>query len=456
MKKRIILATVVVSLVGVGVPAMARPPASASKASRGGSGIGRANPVNRNHADNGNAAGQQRQERDSGWSSANQTTRNGTVSNGHAGYTTSGHTVTTGSTTTRAARPGPNSNGVVTTTRRTPATTRPGASNNGAVATTSSRTPAAGQSPPRQIQTTPKLGPSNRDALSQLTNQTLIGVGAGLPPGDLGRQAILDVLQGNTLTTAEANRLRQIMMNNATPTQAAAIASALQANATRTQAAAMQNQLAQLVAGKQGNTSAGKAGDLLSGLGNVLGGLGGIGGGGNGGGSGGGDGGSGDGGGSAAADATPVPAETESTATPQAGASSDDSKAAEESAPLTKFDRRYLRVKNNTKEKLDVFVQYETITDTKGWMWFPKAPGQDQAVTYTLASGQELDLAHDDWTVNARRVRLGPREKAAPSTASSRTATCGWSIRPTANVPIRLRSAKPSPSRSPTNGSGRA
>jgi hypothetical protein len=245
------------------------------------------------------------------------------------------------------------------------------------------------------------LAQVNRDASFRLSDadiNRLTNIRNSLPPGDLAdRQAINDALQGKLLSAAERAQLANLaQLSTISPAGRAALYQALQADATH-----------RLLAQQLANSSLlGKNGDLLSNLGSALGSLAsGLGGGGRGdrGGdnAGGGDdagsggNGGGSGGGAESGDATP-----------RADAADDDSQGDEESAPLTKFDRRYLRVKNDTKEKLAVFVQYETATETQGWSWFPKAPGQDQAVTYTLAPGQELDLAHQDWTINARRVRL--------------------------------------------------
>lgn len=68
--------------------------------------------------------------------------------------------------------------------------------------------------------------------------------------------------------------------------------------------------------------------------------------------------------------------------------------------------RRFLRVANDTKERLTVFVQYETWHMDGSWHWHPNAPAGDEALVYTLEPGEEADLQDDDWALLARRVRI--------------------------------------------------
>jgi hypothetical protein len=69
--------------------------------------------------------------------------------------------------------------------------------------------------------------------------------------------------------------------------------------------------------------------------------------------------------------------------------------------------RCYLCVKNDTEEKLTVYVQYRTLTDKDEWQWFPADPGKsDEAVAYELDPGEEAGLRHEGWSVNASRVRI--------------------------------------------------
>jgi hypothetical protein len=69
--------------------------------------------------------------------------------------------------------------------------------------------------------------------------------------------------------------------------------------------------------------------------------------------------------------------------------------------------RRYLRVKNDTQERLTVYVQYRTLTTKDRWAWFPVDPEQsEKAAVYVFEPGEEADLSHEDWRVNASRVRI--------------------------------------------------
>lgn len=69
-------------------------------------------------------------------------------------------------------------------------------------------------------------------------------------------------------------------------------------------------------------------------------------------------------------------------------------------------DRRLLRVKNETGNKLTVYLQYETFTNKGNWVWYPENPGSKQVVIFQLADGAQADMDHDGWPVNARRVRI--------------------------------------------------
>lgn len=72
-----------------------------------------------------------------------------------------------------------------------------------------------------------------------------------------------------------------------------------------------------------------------------------------------------------------------------------------------KYDRCYLSVRNDSSTRLAVFLQYETISSGAGdWKWYPCDPTGREAVAYSLEPGQEVALKRDDWSVNARRVRI--------------------------------------------------
>jgi hypothetical protein len=68
---------------------------------------------------------------------------------------------------------------------------------------------------------------------------------------------------------------------------------------------------------------------------------------------------------------------------------------------------RYLRVKNNTGEKLTVYLQYRTWTTKRCYAWYPADPAtSDQVLVFEIAPGAETDLYHDNWRINASRARL--------------------------------------------------
>ena len=72
--------------------------------------------------------------------------------------------------------------------------------------------------------------------------------------------------------------------------------------------------------------------------------------------------------------------------------------------------RRYLRIKNEAGEKLNVYVQYYTVSDQNRWLWFPARPGEAaQAKHYQLDPGEETYLGEGDGHIGARRARLWAR-----------------------------------------------
>jgi hypothetical protein len=82
---------------------------------------------------------------------------------------------------------------------------------------------------------------------------------------------------------------------------------------------------------------------------------------------------------------------------------SDPPLAAPEEPEEVTQNRRYLKVKNDTGEKLTVWVRYRTQTVRDEWKWYPAG---DEALCYELAPGQETYLSHEGWRVNASRVRI--------------------------------------------------
>jgi hypothetical protein len=69
--------------------------------------------------------------------------------------------------------------------------------------------------------------------------------------------------------------------------------------------------------------------------------------------------------------------------------------------------RRYLKLKNETGEKLTVWLRYRTLTTDSGWKWFPE--GGPTELCYELDPGEETYLSHEGWKINADRVRVWAR-----------------------------------------------
>lgn len=68
---------------------------------------------------------------------------------------------------------------------------------------------------------------------------------------------------------------------------------------------------------------------------------------------------------------------------------------------------RYLRLKNETGQKLTVYLQYRTQTTDGKYRWYPEAPATaTKALVFQLKPGAESELYHDDWQINACRVRI--------------------------------------------------
>ncbi len=71
-----------------------------------------------------------------------------------------------------------------------------------------------------------------------------------------------------------------------------------------------------------------------------------------------------------------------------------------------KFDRRYLRITNDTKETLQVWVMYHTIDTNDQWKWFPAEPSEQRWAVYSFEPGESSSIDHEDFRVNADRVRI--------------------------------------------------
>jgi hypothetical protein len=70
-------------------------------------------------------------------------------------------------------------------------------------------------------------------------------------------------------------------------------------------------------------------------------------------------------------------------------------------------DRRYLQIKNSTKEPLRVFVQYHTRTTEDKWVWYPENPQQSsKATSFVIEPGKNTYLEIEEWRLNANRVRV--------------------------------------------------
>jgi hypothetical protein len=98
---------------------------------------------------------------------------------------------------------------------------------------------------------------------------------------------------------------------------------------------------------------------------------------------------------------------SESLAAEDEGAAEDgqEDPPAQDGAPVQ--DRRYLKVKNGTRERLKVYVQYRALTSRDEWKWYPVEPEQaDKAIAYVLEPGEETYLDDDDFRINASRVRI--------------------------------------------------
>jgi tetratricopeptide (TPR) repeat protein len=87
-------------------------------------------------------------------------------------------------------------------------------------------------------------------------------------------------------------------------------------------------------------------------------------------------------------------------------AQKDYQKATELDDSYQLYDRRYLKVVNDTGQDLTVSLVYYTKTKSGTWQWFPAKPGEGNSVQYTFTPGESGILYHDDWKVNANRVRL--------------------------------------------------
>jgi hypothetical protein len=71
------------------------------------------------------------------------------------------------------------------------------------------------------------------------------------------------------------------------------------------------------------------------------------------------------------------------------------------------FTTRFLRIQNETDEKLKISLQYRARTDKGDWSWFPADPREgDQALTYEVDGGKAADLVDGQWRINGSQVRV--------------------------------------------------
>lgn len=75
-------------------------------------------------------------------------------------------------------------------------------------------------------------------------------------------------------------------------------------------------------------------------------------------------------------------------------------------AHVEHFNRKVVRIRNNTDETLTVWLKYRTQTSDGQWKWFPDDPDKDTWSAYTFAPGEEAFVEHDDFQINADRVRI--------------------------------------------------
>lgn len=68
--------------------------------------------------------------------------------------------------------------------------------------------------------------------------------------------------------------------------------------------------------------------------------------------------------------------------------------------------RKYLKVANNTNDTLTVYVKYHTRNTEGEWNWYPSPPGDNKWATYTFKPGEASYLNHEDFRINADRVRI--------------------------------------------------
>jgi hypothetical protein len=84
----------------------------------------------------------------------------------------------------------------------------------------------------------------------------------------------------------------------------------------------------------------------------------------------------------------------------------DDADILEQAASSIWQVTRFLRVANDTKTKVKVYVKYHAPTEDGDWAWAPGNPDDDAVSTYELDAGEIVDLADNDWQINGDCVRI--------------------------------------------------
>lgn len=75
-------------------------------------------------------------------------------------------------------------------------------------------------------------------------------------------------------------------------------------------------------------------------------------------------------------------------------------------ANIEQYNRKVVRIRNNTSETVKVSLKYRTLTDKGDLKWYPDAPDKETWATYTFAPGEEAFVEHDGFRINADRLRL--------------------------------------------------
>ena len=70
-------------------------------------------------------------------------------------------------------------------------------------------------------------------------------------------------------------------------------------------------------------------------------------------------------------------------------------------------NQRYLKIKNETKETLTVFIQYRTQSQPDTWVWRPGDPKKSsESITQSIPPGKEIYAEVDKNRILSSRVRL--------------------------------------------------